>query len=124
MPVRIWSGRSRFELNWKRNISERTIHDPTVLPSVRSGLAIDGRSFRCTGPAMTVKVIVNRHVVQANARTGRNDPPLSIKRHKKPTQHGHRVKLKGEPVLIYDPENPLSNGARVWIEAEDAEICV
>lgn len=71
---------------------------------------------------MSVKVIVNRHVVQSNARNNRNDPPFSVKRSNKPAQYGHRVKLKGEPILIYDPENPLSNGARVWIEAEDAEI--
>lgn len=71
---------------------------------------------------MTVQVIVNRHVVQANARTGSNDPPFSIRRRGKRVERGHCVRFKGEPLLVYRPEDPLDNGARVWIEAEDAWI--
>lgn len=68
---------------------------------------------------MAVKVIVNRHVIEANARLGRDDPPISIVRPRLPAERAHRVRLIGEPILIYDPAQ--KTGARVWIEAVDAE---
>lgn len=71
---------------------------------------------------MSVKVIVNRHVVEANARLGRSDPPLSIVRPGKRVQRAHQIRLKGDATLIYRPQAPLKNGARVWIEAQDAEV--
>lgn len=72
---------------------------------------------------MSVKVIVNRHVVERNANTGSNEPPLSISRRGSKVERAHKVKLIGDATLIYNPKKPLSNGARVWIEADDAE-CV
>jgi hypothetical protein len=69
---------------------------------------------------MTVRVYVNRFIIESNSRTGKNDPPLAIKRKGRPVKHGHCVKLQGDAALIYDPSQTA--GARVWIEADDAHI--
>lgn len=69
-----------------------------------------------------IQVIVNRNTIIRNAYTGSNDPPFSVLRSGQNAELAHEVKLKGDATLIYRPEKPLLDGARVWIEAEDAEV--
>lgn len=63
---------------------------------------------------------VNQHNIRANTKDGGNRPPISVKRAKRNT-YAHHVAIvdpEGEMVaeVKYQPDHPLSCGARVWIE--------
>jgi hypothetical protein len=61
------------------------------------------------------RIHVNQHVIRANAKTGENNPVLTIKMGKTNT-YAHKVKILGDSEVIYSPDKPLSCGAKVWIE--------
>lgn len=64
----------------------------------------------------TIKRIhVNQHVIRSNAREGHNEPPLRVKT-SKANLAGREVIIDGRAKVVYNPEKPLSCGARVWIE--------
>lgn len=68
--------------------------------------------------AGTIKRIhINKHVIAANAKHGRNDPPISIK-HKKENIRTHEVDIMGPSLVVHSPDKPLSCGAKVWIETK------
>jgi hypothetical protein len=69
---------------------------------------------------MKTIIHVNQHVVKANAKTGENNPVLTVKTYKE-NKYAHEVKILGESKVIYSPDKPLSCGAKVWIETE-AEV--
>lgn len=66
-----------------------------------------------------VKVHVNSHTIRANAKHGGTAPPLTIRRGSK-LIYAHAVNLIGPSRVVYRPHKPLSCGAKVWIEAQDA----
>jgi hypothetical protein len=66
---------------------------------------------------MRTIVHVNQHVIKANAKNGENNPVLTIKTYKE-NRYAHAVAIDGPSKLVYNPEYPLSCGARVWIETE------
>lgn len=72
-----------------------------------------------------VYVSVNAHTIRANARHGRNDPPIRIARtrtDKKP-RYAREIELVGKARVLYSREAAiLSCGARMVIEAEDVKI--
>jgi hypothetical protein len=71
---------------------------------------------------MKTIIHVNQHVVKANAKTGATDPVLTVKTYKS-NDYAHSVTINGPSKVVYRPENPLSCGARVWIETE-AEVMI
>jgi len=58
---------------------------------------------------------VNQHVVKANAKTGERNPVLTVKTYKTNT-YANKVEIKGDSIIVYSPDKPLSCGAKVWIE--------
>lgn len=66
---------------------------------------------------MKTKIHVNQHIIKENAKTGGNEPVLTIKTYKSNT-YAHEVRVLGESRIIYSPDKPLSCGAKVWIETE------
>ena len=64
---------------------------------------------------MLSRIHVNKHVIAANLKHGRNDPPISVKRGKE-NIGAYRVKVLGPAEVIYSPDKPLHCGARLWIE--------
>ena len=62
-----------------------------------------------------IRIPVNQHLIRSNAKTGANDPVLTIKKGKT-NRYAHRVKILGDSEVIYSPDKPLSCGAKVWIE--------
>lgn len=68
-----------------------------------------------TRSGLITRLHVNQHVIKANAQHGRNDPVLTIK-HGGKTYTANTVEILGPSKLVYAPEDPLSCGARVWIE--------
>lgn len=66
---------------------------------------------------MKTIVHVNQHVIKANAKNGESNPVLTVKTYKE-NRYAHEVAIDGPSRLVYNPESPLSCGARVWIETE------
>ena len=66
---------------------------------------------------MKIRIHVNQHIIRSNAKNGRRDPTLTAKTYKD-NYKVHEVSLQVNSVVKYEPENPLSCGAKVWIEAE------
>ena len=69
---------------------------------------------------MKTVIHVNQHNIRRNQKTGSRDPVLSAKTYKS-NDYGHRVLIKGPAIVLYEPDNPLSCGARCWIET-DSEV--
>ena len=69
---------------------------------------------------------VNQHQIRHNHKHGTRDPVLTVKTYKSNEYASELlVKTDGKVVarVVYSPDNPLSCGARVWIETEaDVEI--
>jgi hypothetical protein len=62
---------------------------------------------------------VNKHIIAANAKTGANDPAITVQ-----TSAGsfncRTVAWSGMSLMTHDAEHPLSCGAKVWIETHCA----
>lgn len=70
---------------------------------------------------MKTIIHVNQHVIRKNNKLGTNDPVITCKTYKANTYTNqaeifHDGKLVAK--VIYRPDNPLSCGAKVWIETE------
>lgn len=68
---------------------------------------------------MITRIHVNQHNIRANAK-GANLPVLTVKTYKGNTLC-NSVEVRGPCKVVYRNDNPLSCGARVWIETE-AEV--
>jgi len=66
-----------------------------------------------------VRIHVNQHVIRANKMKGERNPPLVIIRGSK-REYANEVQIIGAARVVYSPDKPLSCGARIWIEAQDA----
>ena len=64
---------------------------------------------------MKTIIHVNQHVIKENRKTGAKEPVLTVKTYKSNT-YAHEVRIKGDSRVVYSPDEPLSCGARVWIE--------
>ena len=62
-----------------------------------------------------IRIHVNQHVIRANAKTGSQDPVISVKIGRR-THYAHRVQILGPSTVVYNPDRPLFCGAKVWIE--------
>lgn len=63
---------------------------------------------------------VNQHVIRSNFKNGTNDPVLTVKTYKS-NDYAYEVEINGPCKIVYRPYDPLSCGARVWIETK-AEV--
>lgn len=64
---------------------------------------------------MLKRIHVNQHIIRANSRSGRSDPPISVKTYRENIR-ADRVMIDGPCEVVYRPDHPLSCGARLWIE--------
>jgi hypothetical protein len=64
---------------------------------------------------------INRNVIQYNSKHGTNLPVCRVSDGKK-TAYGRGVEILGPSRMVYDPENPLSCGAKLWIETDSDVI--
>jgi hypothetical protein len=72
---------------------------------------------------MKTIIHVNQHVIKANTKNGTNDPVLTVKTYKQNT-YAHEVQINGPSKVVYSLDNPLSCGARVWIETNSEVVIV
>jgi hypothetical protein len=61
------------------------------------------------------RIHVNQHVIRRNAKTGEQQPVLTVKTGGCNT-YAREVQILGPSTVVYSPGKPLSCGARVWIE--------
>ena len=71
---------------------------------------------------MKTIIHVNQHVIKANTKNGTDNPCLTVKTYKT-NDYGKEVIIRddeGQEVarIVYRPHNPLSCGARCWIETQ------
>ena len=71
---------------------------------------------------MKKRIHVNKHVIAANRKHGRDDPPLRVKTYKDNIE-AHQINIMGSSVVVHSPHKPLACGARVWIETDARVIC-
>ncbi len=64
---------------------------------------------------MITRIHVNQHNIKRNRKEGTNLPVLTVKDYTQ-NRYGHRVEIKGPSYVVYQPCDPLSCGAQVWIE--------
>jgi hypothetical protein len=67
-----------------------------------------------------VRLHINRHVIAANHKTGERAPPIAVIRGGSVREYDRSVDLIGGARIISSPDKPLSCGARLWIEADNA----
>jgi hypothetical protein len=72
---------------------------------------------------MKTRIHVNQHVIRRNAKTGGDEPVLTVKQGRKNT-YAHEVEILGPSRVVYSPEKPLSCGAKVWVETESEIVFV
>lgn len=65
---------------------------------------------------------INRNIIQYNAKHGTEFPVCRVQEGSK-SRYGTTVDIHGESRMVYNPENPLSCGAKLWIETE-ADVTV
>jgi len=73
---------------------------------------------------MKKRIHINQHVIKRNGKTGERKPVITVKTYKD-NDYGHEVEISGPCRVIYRPDNPLSCGAKVWIETDsDVDVIV
>ena len=68
-----------------------------------------------------MRIHVNMHKIRANKKNGTRDPVITCKTSKSNT-YAYSVKINGPREVIYSPDNPLSCGARMWIECDSDDV--
>jgi hypothetical protein len=66
---------------------------------------------------MKTVVHVNQHIIKKNDKTGERNPVLTVKTYKS-NQYAHSVWIEGPCKIVYQPDKPLSCGAKVWLVTE------
>lgn len=61
------------------------------------------------------RVHVDQARIRHNHKTGDNLPPVTVQTYKGPYK-GHEVTIHGPSRVVYRGDDPLSCGARLWIE--------
>lgn len=77
---------------------------------------------------MKKRIHVNQHNIRANGKDGGDRPVITAKTYKS-NSYGHELVIyddSGKEVarLIYSPEDPLSCGAKVWLESTNKVVVV
>tara|TARA_R110002072_G_scaffold301426_1_gene481137 strand:+ start:331 stop:573 length:243 start_codon:yes stop_codon:yes gene_type:complete len=75
---------------------------------------------------MKTVIHVNQHIIKRNAKNNDTDPVLTCKTYKN-NEYAHEAIIYGQDGkeaarVIYSPDNPLSCGAKVWIETQNLVV--
>ena len=66
---------------------------------------------------MKKRIHINQHNIRHNKKHGGNKPVITVKTYNDNIKC-NGLTIHGSSRLMYQPEKPLSCGARVWIETE------
>lgn len=80
------------------------------------------RKLGAGGRRRRKKVHINQHNIRRNTKEGTRDPVITVKDGKTNT-YGNRVGILDKfgnevAAVVYQPDNPLSCGAKCWIDTE------
>lgn len=64
---------------------------------------------------MKTIIHVNQAKIRSNRKNGTQDPVITVKTYKE-NRYARHVRFNGPAEVVYRPEQPLSCGARCWIE--------
>ena len=64
---------------------------------------------------MIKRIHINQHKIRTNKKNNIEEPVITVKTSKS-NNYAKEVKILGKSKLLYKPNNPLSCGAKVWIE--------
>ena len=66
---------------------------------------------------MKKKIHINQHKIRSNKKNNIEEPVITVKTSKS-NNYAKEVEILGKSKLLYKPNNPLSCGAKVWIETQ------
>ncbi len=72
-------------------------------------------SWKKHRPKAVSKIHVNQQVIRDNNNTGNRQPVITVKTYNSNT-YGHEAIIYGCCRVVYEPDNELNCGAKVWIE--------
>lgn len=75
------------------------------------------RCLQALQPKMTRIIHVNQHVIKHNLKYGVELPPCRVQEGSK-SRYCREVQINGPSRMVYHPNDPLSCGARLWIETD------
>lgn len=67
------------------------------------------------------RIHVNQHVIRSNEKNKTHEPVFTVK-YRKQTLVGSALQIEGPSTVVYRPSQPLSCGARAWIETHGAVV--
>ena len=70
---------------------------------------------------MKKRIHTNQHKIRSNKKNNTDEPVITVKTSKSNT-YAKEVEILGKSKLVYKPNNPLSCGARVWIETNEKVV--
>ncbi|AOY82725.1 helix-turn-helix domain-containing protein [Moorena producens JHB] len=87
------------------------------LPQITKGTRGPKGKWRTTRPPALAKINVNRNRIGSNNHKRPEDrlPVISVKRSGN-NLYGNQIEIIGPCRIVYQPDNPLDCGARLWIE--------
>ena len=71
---------------------------------------------------MIKRIHVNQHIIRSNKKHDKREPAITVKAGKQ-NIYCDRVLIDGLSEVIYNPDYPLSCGAKVWIETSELIEC-
>lgn len=70
---------------------------------------------------MKKKIHINQHKIRSNKKNNIEEPVITVKTSKS-NNYAKEVEILGKSKLLYKPNNPLSCGAKVWIETNEKVV--
>ena len=67
------------------------------------------------------RIHINQHKIRSNKKHGLNEPVITVKTSDSNT-YAHSVDIKGPSKVVYNPDKPLSCGAKVWVETRSEVV--
>ena len=87
------------------------------MPKITEGTRGPKGTWRKRISTALTKIHVNQQAIRSNQKNGTKEPTVMVKSGSKNIR-AHNVQINGSCEVVYRPENPLSCGAKVWIEVE------
>jgi hypothetical protein len=85
------------------------------MPQMTKGSRGPKLGFAKRRPDAMTKIHVNGQNIKRNKDKGTRDPVITVKKNKTNT-YCHEVIIHGPCRIVYEPDNALKSGARLWIE--------
>lgn len=70
---------------------------------------------------MIKRIHINQHKIRSNKKNNIEEPVITVKTSKS-NNYAKEVEILGKSKLLYKPNNPLSCGAKVWIETNEKVV--